>query len=125
MSKNLKPFAELSKSGQRARLKKYEAEREKYGTKQCLANLVKDPVIRDNRDGSKRVQFRFALYIPGEETQFMNMSHYVAADKQELQDFLMGLKKGERVSVEYKINEVDGVEYGNIFQIFRRPRQEA
>lgn len=116
----MKKFNELSKSGQQYRIKKHEQALAERGTQEQLATVVNAPKVYNLDNGDKSVSFRLALYTPGEKDSFKTMSAYVKAGKDAYEDFLTSIKVGDRVSVEYKLNEQG---YGNIYNIFQRPRK--
>lgn len=117
MNKNRKDYADLSVSGKRARDNKYEAKRQELGVTNVLANLVKDPVIRDNKDGSKSAYVTLAVNVKGEKTQFFDASAYIAEGKDSLLNFYSNsLKKGHLVSVDYKVSG----KFTNIYELMSR-----
>lgn len=121
-----KSFNELTKSGQAARLKKYEKERAERGTTQVLGRLVKDlaPSIKPVKDGAKSAFMRLAVYdVEAKTTSFMNVSAYIAADKVggKLEEFYSSLNKGDLVSVEYKENNG----FNNAYSIILRKKAKA
>lgn len=117
-----KPFKELSKSGQKYRLDKYEKERAAKGTKQCLATVVQKPKFVQLDNGDTNVYFRFACFDATSNTEdFKNMSLYLKKDNTDYRHFLEGIKVGGRYAVEYKENGKNG-KYNNVYSLFERPR---
>ena len=116
----MKKFSELSKSGQAYRIKKHEEQLAERGTTEQLATVVNAPKVHQLENGDKSVSFRLALYTPGKKDSFKTMSAYVKAGKESYEAFLTSIQVGDRVAVEYKLNEKG---YGNIYNIFQRPRK--
>lgn len=121
---NKKPFAELTKQGQKARLTKYAKEVEARGTVRVLARLVKDPNIVDIKGEAKSAFFRFATFNKEtQKTEYFNASRYIQKDKvgQPFETFLSNLKKGQLVDVEYKVNG----KYNDIYDLIDRSAADA
>ena len=116
----MKKFSELSKSGQAYRIQKHQQELEARGTQEQLATVVNAPKVYHLENGDKSVSFRLALYTPGQKDSFKTMSAYVKAGKDAYEEFLTSIKVGDRVAVEYKLNDKG---YGNIYNLFPRPRK--
>lgn len=118
-----KDFNDLTDSGKKARLRKYEEERAERGTQQDLARLVRDvaPSIKEIKDGAKSAYLRLAVWnAETQETDFFTVSAYIAPDKvgTAYEDFYAGLQKGDLVSVEYKKNG----EFNNAYSVFLRQK---
>lgn len=116
-----KEFNQLTDSGQKARLDKYEQEREERGTTQVLGRLVRDlaPSIKEIDGGAKAAYMRLAVYnTETEKTEFMTISAYIAPEKVggDLEKYYASLKKGTLLSVEFKQNG----EFKNAYGVFVR-----
>lgn len=101
-----KAFKDLTPQGQKKRLEKYAAERAERGTTDHFCRIVQPATVKEQANGDKRVVFRFAEYDKEKgESVFYNASAYVKAEKKELLDYYMSLKKGDTVSVEIKVSK--------------------
>lgn len=114
----MKKFNELTKSGQRARLQKYEKERQERGTTQVLARLAQPVKFKECKNGALNAFLRLAINEKGKETEFITVSHYVKPEKinQPLHNWLKDIKVGQLLSVEYK--EANG--WKNAYTIMER-----
>lgn len=122
-----KAFAELTEKGKKQRLAKYEKERAERGTSEALVRLVLDPRIEDTKDKSNKdriVFFRFMEFDKAtNQKKWYNASQYVREGKDALADYLLSLKKGDLVAIEFKMSE-DG-KYRNLWNVMDRRQQDA
>lgn len=112
-------FNELSDSGQKARLRKYEEERAELGTTRVIGRLASDVSVKEIAGGAKNAYLTVAVYNKDtEKTDFTTVSAYIAPEKvgSALEEFYNSLKKGQLVSVEYKENG----NYKNAYGVFKR-----
>lgn len=115
-----KQFNELTDAGKKARLAKYEKEREARGTKQTLARIVATPKIKDIANGNKQAVIRLAVNKAGsKEAEFPVVTAFIKKGKDGLENYYANLQKGQLVSVEYK--EANG--YKNVYNMINRNTQ--
>lgn len=113
----MKKFNELTETGKKQRLAKYEKEREARGTTEVLARLVRPAKIKEISGDNKLAIFRFATYDKdAKETKFFNATAFIKKGKDALENFYASLEKGQLVSVEYKANG----DYNNIYNLMDR-----
>ena len=121
----MKKFNELTKRGQEQRLAKYEAERQARGTQDAIGNVVKKPTFKTLDNGATIATFRIAFTQKGVEgTQFENFNAYIKPEQDKLLAYYQSVGKGQLVSVEFKVNEVDGKVYRNIWTMFNREKRK-
>lgn len=139
-----KPYAELTNAGKAKRLAKYEkenaAERKKLEDEwankpenkgktielvDCLANLVRAPKLRENKNGSKTAVMRLAIYnAETKTTEFANATVYIAPEKvgQKFENFVASLEKGDLVSIRYAKSPDHNTL--NVWSLFKRERKQ-
>lgn len=124
----MKAYKDLTTAGKAKRLAKYDAERaelsKKYGVEvqDVLANLVREPSIKENSNGSKTAIMRLAIYNAEEKkTDFVTGTMYIAEGKESLEGFITSLGKGDLLSVRYVINDHGNM---NIWSCFKRERPQ-
>lgn len=116
-----KSFNELSPSGQKSRLKKYEEERKEKGTLEAIGRLSRKPVIKANPNSNDKHAY-FSLAIYNEETEKMEyplFSAFIAEGKDALENFYETLPKGQLLKVEYKKNG----QYNNVWGAHLRTKK--
>lgn len=117
MAKKLKPFSQLSESGKKARLAKYEKERQARGTREALVRAVKPMKFKALKNGDTLGVLRVAEYDKEtNETKFYNVNAYIKTGKTALKSFYESIQKGQLLSIEMKENEG----YINAYQIIDR-----
>lgn len=114
----MKPYAELNEAEKAERRAFYEAQREQRGTVEVAGRLTSDAIIKELSNGAKMSVVTVAVNKKGEKAKFITASAYIEPGKDAFEAFHKSLKKGQFVTMEYKLSK-DG-KYNNIWNIFAR-----